>query len=143
MVGTFQMNRVGIPPDLKKVDDRDLPNNKIFWQDNGKTNLSSYVVKTSKGKKNVLMLSTIEPILGTTIDDEKKKPALYKLYDFTKSGTDIADQKIGSYTVKSKSRKWTKAAFSYLLDTVRVNANIRWRNLNFRKNQIHFNSVWI
>ena len=105
MVGTFQANRVGIPPDLKKVDDRDLLSNKVFWQDNGKTNISSYVVKTSKGKKNVLMLSTIEPIIGTTIDDEKKKPALYKLYDFTKGGTDIVDQKIGSYTVKSKSRK--------------------------------------
>ena len=29
---------------------------------------------------------------------------------------------MGTYTVKSKSRKWTMVAFSYLLDTVRVNA---------------------
>ena len=48
--------------------------------------LCSYNVKTkSKGKKNVLMLTTIRPLLGITKDD-KKKPALYKLYDFTKGG---------------------------------------------------------
>ena len=70
----------------------------------------------------MLLLSTLDPILGVTKDDEKQKPALYKLYDFTKGGTDIVDQKMGTYTVKSKSRKWTMVAFSYLLDTIRVNA---------------------
>ena len=29
---------------------------------------------------------------------------------------------MGTYTVKSKSRKWTIVAFSYPLDTIRVNA---------------------
>ena len=84
--------------------------------------ISSYVVKSSKGKKNVLLLSTLGPILGVNKDDEKQKPALYKLYDFTKGGTDIVDQKMGTYAVKSKSRKWTMVGFSYLLDTIRVNA---------------------
>ena len=68
------------------------------------------------------MLTTMRPLLGVTSDDGKKKPALYKLYDFTKGGTDIVDQKFGNYTVKTKSRKWTTVAFSYPLDTVRVNA---------------------
>ena len=84
-------------------------------------NISSYVVKSSKGKKNVLLLSTLDPILGVTKDDEKQKTALYKLYE-GKGGTDIVDQKMGTYTVKSKSRKWTMVAFSYLLNTTRVNA---------------------
>ena len=70
----------------------------------------------------MLLLSTIESLLGVTNDDDKLKPALYKLYDSTKGGTDIVDQKIGSYTVKAKSRKWTMVALSYLLDTIRVNA---------------------
>ena len=70
----------------------------------------------------MLLLSTLDPILGVTKDGEKQKPALYKLYDFTKGGTDIVDQKMGTYTVKSKSKKWTMVAFSYLLDTIRVNA---------------------
>lgn len=55
-------------------------------------------------KKNVLLLSTVQPLMEIT-DDEKKKPALYKLYDLS-NGTEIADQKIGSYITKSKSRKW-------------------------------------
>lgn len=37
-------------------------------------------------------------------------------------GTDIVYQKIDSYTCKPKSRKWTMAAFAYLVDTCRVNA---------------------
>ena len=79
--------------------------------------------KNFKGDKNVLLLSTVEPILGTTKDDEAHKPALYKLYDFSKGGTDIVDQKIGNYTVKSKSRKWTNVALAYLLHTIRVNSS--------------------
>ena len=105
MVGTFQNNRVGIPPELKVVKDKAELSNEIYWEVNGKCNISSYVVKTSKGIKAVLMLSTMEPLLGVTKDDQKKKPALYKFYDFTKGETDIVDQKMGSYTVKPKCRR--------------------------------------
>ena len=65
----------------------------------------------------------MEPILGVTKDDQKFKLQMYKLYDFTKGGTDIIDQKMGTYTTKSKSRKWSRVAFSYLLDTIRVNSS--------------------
>ena len=123
MVGTFQKNRVGIPPELKVLKDKAELSNEIYWEVNGKYNISSYVVKTSKGKKAVLMLSTMEPLLGVTKDDQKKKPALYKFYDFTKGGTDIVDQKMGSYTVKPKCRRWVMVAFSYLLDTIRINSS--------------------
>ena len=34
----------------------------------------------------------------------------------------IVDQRIGSYTVKAKSKKWTHPASSYILDTARVNS---------------------
>ena len=33
------------------------------------------------------------------------------------------DQRIGFYTSKAKSRKWSMVAFSYILDTARVNAS--------------------
>ena len=123
MVGTFQKNRVGIPPELKVVKDKAELSNEIHWEVNGKYNISTYVVKTSKGKKAVLMLPTMEPLLGVTKDDQKKKPALYKFYDFTKDGTDIVDQKMGSYIVKPKCRRWVMVEFSYLLDTIRVNSS--------------------
>ena len=113
----MQQNRVGIPPELKTIDNRECLSYELFWEENGKRNLSSYVVKTSSGKKNVIVLSTVEPIQGVS-KDENKKPAIYKLYDFTKGGTDIVDQKMGSYTCKAKSRKWSMVAFYYILDTV-------------------------
>ena len=48
--------------------------------------------------------------MGVT-KDEVKKPAVIKLYDFTKGGADIVDPKMGAYSTKSKSRKWTKVVF--------------------------------
>jgi hypothetical protein len=123
MIGTLQHNRVGIPPELKEVRNKEPLQSELYWEKSkGDVNLTSYTVKTSKGKKNVLVMATVRPILGVTKDDGKKKPAIIKLYDFTKGGTDIVDQKIGFYSVKPKSRRWTIAAFSYILDTIRVNA---------------------
>ena len=47
--------------------------------------ITTYSVKTkSTGRKKVLMLSTMRPISGITKDDGKSKPAIMKLYDFTK-----------------------------------------------------------
>ena len=58
-----------------------------------RTSLMSYAVQTGSGqKKSVLMLSTARPLKGATVDDKADKPAIYKLYDFTKGGTDIVDQ---------------------------------------------------
>jgi len=135
MVGTLMMNRVGVPTEMKDIQDREVFSTEHYWREDGKCNFASYVVKTSKGKKNVIVLSTMEPLLGVT-KDEKKKPAIIKLYDFTKGGTDIIDQKMGSYTTKSKGRRWTVAAFSYLLDSTRVNATTLYalaNNLNPKK----------
>ena len=122
-VGTMQINRKGIPNEIKDFKHREPLSTEIYWQENGPLSLSSYVVKTSTGKKNVLMLSTLNPILGTTKDDNREKPALYKLYDFTKGGTDIVDQRMGFHTAKTKSRKWTMVVFAYMLDTARVNSS--------------------
>ena len=54
--------------------------------------------------------------------DQKKKPVLYKLHDYTKGGTDLEDQKLSFYLCKTRSRKWTTIAVLYLLDTCRINA---------------------
>ena len=86
--------------------------------------LGSYVVGSStKKKKNVLLLSTHKPIFGRTMDDNKNKAALYKLYDFTKRGIDIVDQRMGFYTCKFKLRKWSMVAFSCIIDMACVNSS--------------------
>ena len=56
--------------------------------------LHSYIVKTKSTRmRNVLMMSLLEHLMAVTKDDEKRKPQIYKIYDFTKGGTDITDQK--------------------------------------------------
>ena len=62
------------------------------------------------------MLSAAPPILDITKDDGKSKLGIYKVYDFTKGETDIIDQRMGFYTWKPKSRKWTITVFSYVTD---------------------------
>ena len=42
-----------------------------------------------------------------TVND-KTKPFMYKVYDYAKGGIDIPDQRMGSYTTKAKTRKWTR-----------------------------------
>lgn len=71
----------------------------------------------------MLVLSTHpKTIYGITEDDRKRKPAIVKLYDFTKGGVDIMDHRINNFTTKQKTRKWTRCALAYILDTARVNA---------------------
>ena len=78
----------------------------MFWEkEKGDLSITSYVVPSSKGKKNVLVLSTMRPLQGITKDDGKKKQAVFQLYDCTKGGTDQMDQRIGSYSTKTKSPK--------------------------------------
>eukprot|EP00112_Aurelia_sp_Birch-Aquarium-sp1_P021632 Seg5874.3 transcript_id=Seg5874.3/GoldUCD/mRNA.D3Y31 product="hypothetical protein" protein_id=Seg5874.3/GoldUCD/D3Y31 len=123
-VGTMMTNRVGIPDEAKNIKGRKANSTRIFWeQENGDLVLSSYCPSTAKGLKNVLLLATVQPILGVTKDDDKEKPAQYKLYDFTKGGTDVVDLKMASSTSKPKSNRWPIVAFSFIIDEARVNAN--------------------
>ena len=101
----MQLNRKGVPDKLKETKNRELLSSEIYWDENSPLSISSYVVKTSKDKKNVILLSTAPLILGITKDDGKSKLGIYKVYDFAKERTDIIDQRMGFYTCKPKSRK--------------------------------------
>ena len=99
-IGTLQTRRVGIPEEIKTTRGREELSTKVFWEkEKGDLSLTSYVVPTSQGVKNVLILATVRPLLGVTRDDGRDKPAVFLLYDFTKGGTDVMDQQIGQYTV--------------------------------------------
>ena len=73
--------------------------------------------------RNVLLLSTMQPPLGSMKEGRQPKPAIYKLYYFTKGGTDVIDQRMVYYTSKPKAPRWSVTALSYVLDTCRVNAS--------------------
>ena len=80
----MQLNRKGIPDELKETKNRELLSSDIYWDKNNYLKISSYVVKTTKGKKNVILLTTAPPILGITKDDRKSKLGIYKVYDYYK-----------------------------------------------------------
>ena len=121
MIGTFQSNRRGFPVELKKPG----PNKSstIFYQVDGPLVLVQYsTVNKSTGAVSIVVLTTRTPIDGVT-KDEQQKPAIFKLYDFTKTGTDNMDSRFGTgkYCTKPKSRRWSVSFFSYIMDTTRVN----------------------
>ena len=69
LVGTIQLGRIGIPAEIKDTKNRENFSYEISWEkERGDMSLHSYVVKTkSKGKKNVLMLSTRPPQNGKVL----------------------------------------------------------------------------
>ena len=72
---------------------RETHSYEVFWDSpKGDISLHSYAVVKSKGSKNVILLCTAEPLLGTAKGDKEKRPGIIQLYNFTKGGTDIVDQ---------------------------------------------------
>ena len=102
---------IGVPDELKKAEGRDKFSGTCHFE---------------KVKKNVLLLTTMRPLHKKTKDDRKEKPAIYKLYDFTKAGTDIVDQMNDCYTTRAKTLRWSTLGFYYMLDTIRVNSKSLW-----------------
>ena len=88
IVGTMMSNRVGLPKQLVDAKNMKEHTYQVFWDaSNYVLNLHSYtVVNKSTGKKNVLLLSTVEPILGTTKKSKEKRPQVIELYNFSKGG---------------------------------------------------------
>ena len=70
-VWTFQTNRKGIPNEIKQIGNKEKNLYEIFWDESDpKLNLYSYVASTkNSGKRNVLMLSIMKPILGVAKED--------------------------------------------------------------------------
>ena len=87
-VGTLVSNRKGLPKEFVKTAGRKEFSYEILWNaDDVRMTLHSDVAKTkSTGLRNVLLLSTLEPIIAVTKDDVKQKLQVYKMYDFTKGG---------------------------------------------------------
>ena len=105
--GTPQANGKDIPEEVKHVGSRDSNSYEVFWDESGKLVLNSYIVNTkSSEKRNALLLSTMHPILRTAKDNLRLKPAIYKLYDYTKGGTGIIDKQMNFYSSKTKSCRW-------------------------------------
>ena len=124
MVGTLRKNRVGVPKLLFDTSNKENFSSRIWYEEKlsnkSRLYLTEYTVTPkSSGRRNIVMMSTLPPYLGVT-KDSKKKPAISKLYDYTKGGVDIFDQRLGMWTSNSKHPKWPLVVFSYVLDSSRI-----------------------
>ena len=78
LVGTLRQNRKGLHKEMKDLEGREVDSTVTWWEkEKGKITITSYIVnRKSKGKKNILLLSTLPLMLRLTRDDNKKKPQI-------------------------------------------------------------------
>ena len=116
IVGGFVTKRKGIGQ-IKFLENWEYLSTNVYsvkYDDN--ISVTSYVVKIkSTRNRNILVLSTTSFIFGVTKDNGKEKPAVIKLYDFTKDNTDIVDKRLSTYSAKFMSSKSTIYTISLLM----------------------------
>lgn len=125
-IGTLQSNKRGLPAHFKAVTGRPVGDYIVLYEVGGKKSLHSWIASTKGGKKNknVMALTTMDPLLGVTQDEVRNnppKPAMLKIYDFSMGGTDRVDQIMSFMSTRGKSKRWTKSVMAYILDSTRVN----------------------
>ena len=77
----------------------------------------------------VNMLSTMHPLLDISSTSREKKPEVILYYNSTKSGVDILDRMVRTYTSKRMTRRRPVALFYNMLDVSAVNAYVVWKQL--------------
>ena len=139
IVGAILMNKK-VTGETNSLDNREYLSTNVYWEKgDGKISVTSYVANTkSAGKRNILVLSKMSPIVVIKYND-KKKPSIIKLYDFIKSDTNIFGKRMSAYSAKSKSSKLAICSFSYMLLVASVNAlTVIFLNNNQRLIQLIF-----
>jgi hypothetical protein len=117
LVGTVRGNRREVPPALRTVKGREL-NSSVFCYTTDDVQLVSYQAK--KGK-NVLLMSS-QHCQPTVADTPPHKPDVILYYNATKVGVDCLDERVGTYSVKYKTRRWHVVVFCNLIDIAAFNA---------------------
>ena len=68
---------------------------------------------------------------SAVMTDDKKKPEIIAYYNGTKkSGVDVLDKLVRTYTCKRASFRWTVAFFLNMLDIAAYNALVLWITAN-------------
>ena len=115
IVGTVRGNRRELPRQVTSTLHRPLysmtqaTNND---DENCKVLLVSYMAKKNR-VVNLMSTTHRKSIAETT---EKQKPDVILYYNQTKGGVDAADERLMTYTVKFKTRRWHVVVFCNILD---------------------------
>lgn len=123
IVAAILMNKK-VTGETNSLDNREYLSTNVYWEKgDGNISVTSYIVNTKyAGKRNILVLSTMSPIVVVIKYNDKKKLSIIKLYEFIKSDTNIVGKRMSAYSAKSKSSKSTTCSFSYMLLVASVNA---------------------
>ena len=107
------------PKEIKSIEGREEKSTIYAYQTDAM--LVSYVDKKKKGKKNIVVLTTMHTSVRVT-KDQRAKPSVHTFYDHTKGGVDVVDLVSSHNTTKIKNRRWPINALAFVLDIVRTNA---------------------
>jgi hypothetical protein len=115
IVGTLRANRRELPRLLASHHNRELYSTiqAVNKSSALKTLLVSYMAKR---EKVVNILSTTHRKTIVDVNTEKKKPDVVHYYNSTKGGVDAVDERVGTYSVKFKCRRWHVTFFCNILD---------------------------
>ena len=116
LVGTLRSTRREIPEAAKALRGRQKKSVEHFSC--GKAMLVSY---WDKGSKPVLLMSTMHDRPSTS---DSGLPEVVDLYNKTKSGVDILDRAVRSFSTKRKCRRWPYAFLFNMVDIALHNAFI-------------------
>ena len=117
-----QLNRKGIPAELKKIEKRDERSTFYVQDKDDDLMLVSYVDKKKSWKKNVVVLTLMHDYTRVT-KGERRKPQVHTLYDHTKGGVDIVDLISSNCLTRLNSKRWPLNSLAFILNTARTNAN--------------------
>ena len=120
LVGTMRANRRELPAAFTSHRGRDLYSSMQATNISGRctTLLVSYVAKRNRA---VNLLSTTHR-KAVADNGPKHKPDVVAFYNGTKGGVDAADERVGTYSVKFKCRRWHVIFFCNILDLSALNA---------------------
>lgn len=144
IVGTVRANRRELPKNLSTHQNRALYSTvqAVNNSDDGcRTLLVSYVAKRNKV---VNLLSTNHRKSVCDHATEKRKPDVVLYYNKTKGGVDATDERVGTYSVKFKCRRWHVIVFCNLLDLSALNGFVvhsifdpQWNNKKLQRRRLY------
>ena len=124
LVGTILRNKPELPPKFTLAKGLEVTSTIFGFQSDAM--IASYFPK--KGCV-VNMLSTMHALPDISSTSCEKKPEVILYYNSTKSGVDILDRMVRTYTSKRMTRRWPVALFYNMLDLSAVNAYVVWQQL--------------
>ena len=130
LVATIRKNKPKLPPQLTVAKGRDITSTIFGFQ-----NDAMIALYWPKKDCVVNMLSTMHSLPEIASNYAEKKPEVILYYNSTKSGVDILDRMVRTYTCKRMTRRWPVALFYNMIDVSAVNAYIEWQQLHGENNR--------